>query len=80
MENARALWERLGLPPLTPQTPWHGYDLGYWPEALEMQAQRATRSEYFQTGMELAARRRKDVAMNSPVPQHGENRLPSDDE
>jgi 4-hydroxy-3-polyprenylbenzoate decarboxylase len=73
MENARALWERLGLPPLTPQPPWHGYDLGYWPEALEMQAQRATRSEYFQTGMELAGRRRNDVAMNSPVPQHGEN-------
>jgi 4-hydroxy-3-polyprenylbenzoate decarboxylase len=80
MENARVLWERLGLPPLTPQTPWHGYDLGYWPEALEKQAQRATRSEYFETGMELAARRRKDVAMNSPVPQHGENRLPDDDE
>ena len=74
MQNARALWERLGLPALTPQTPWHGYDLGYWPEALEIQAQRATRSEYFQTGAELAARRRKDVAMNSPVPQHGENR------
>lgn len=77
MENARALWERLGLPPLTPQPPWHGYDLGYWPEALETQAQRATRSEYFQTGAELAARRRNDVAMNSPVPQHGENRMPA---
>jgi 4-hydroxy-3-polyprenylbenzoate decarboxylase len=67
MENARALWERLGLPALTPQTPWHGYDLGYWPEALEMQAQRATRSEYFETGAELATQRRNDVAMNSPV-------------
>jgi len=24
MERARALWERLGLPPLPPQSPWHG--------------------------------------------------------
>jgi 4-hydroxy-3-polyprenylbenzoate decarboxylase len=76
MENARALWERLGLPPLNPQTPWHGYDLGYWPEPLEIQAQRATRGEYFVTGAELAARRRNDVAMNTPVPQHGENEPP----
>ena len=28
MEQARKLWERLGLPPLKPQPPWHGYDLG----------------------------------------------------
>src|ERR1700704_6023969 len=34
MDNARAIWERLGLPPLTPQPPWHGYDLGHWPEEL----------------------------------------------
>ena len=38
MENARAIWERLGLPPLTPQPPWHGYDLGHWPPELERQA------------------------------------------
>ncbi len=81
MDNARALWERLGLPALSPQTPWHGYDLGYWPAELEAQAQRATQSEYFLTGEDLAKRRRNDVAMNSPVPQGGENRparLPGD--
>jgi UbiD family decarboxylase len=81
MDNARALWERLGLPALSPQTPWHGYDLGYWPPELEIQAQRATLSDYFLTGEELAKRRRNDVAMNSPVPQGGENRparLPGD--
>jgi len=27
MEHAKAIWERLGLPPLTPEPPWHGYDL-----------------------------------------------------
>jgi UbiD family decarboxylase len=81
MENARALWERLGLPPLKPQTPWHGYDLGYWPPELALEAERATRSEYFLTGEEAANRRRNDVAMNSPVPQGGANRpvrLPGD--
>ena len=74
MENARKLWERLGLPALKPQTPWHGYDLGYWPASLEEQARRATASDYFITGQEAAKRRRNDVAMNDPVPQPGENR------
>jgi UbiD family decarboxylase len=67
MENAKALWERLGLPPLRPQPPWHGYDLGHWPEELERQAQAAVASDYFVTGEELAKRRRSDVAMNTPV-------------
>jgi 4-hydroxy-3-polyprenylbenzoate decarboxylase len=67
MEHARALWERLGLPPLTPQPPWHGYDLGHWPPELAQQAAAATRSEYFELGQHLANERRSDVAMNAPV-------------
>ena len=67
MERARAIWERLGLPPLTPQPPWHGYDLGHWPAELARQAEMATRSEYFELGRELAGERRSDVAMNTPV-------------
>ncbi|MDC7785080.1 UbiD family decarboxylase [Rhodoplanes sp. TEM] len=67
MENARAIWERLGLPALAPEAPWHGYELGHWPEALEQQARRAAASDYFKTGTELANQRRSDVAMNSPV-------------
>ena len=69
MENARAIWERLGLPPLKPEAPWHGYDLGVWPKNLERQAQMATRSEYFDFSDELVAQRRSDVAMNDPVPR-----------
>ncbi len=80
MENARKIWERLGLPALKPQPPWHGYDLGYWPASLREQAERATRSEYFVTGEEAAKRRRDDVAMNQPVPQPGENRRPGDED
>ncbi|HEY2231798.1 MAG TPA: UbiD family decarboxylase [Xanthobacteraceae bacterium] len=67
MEQARAIWERLGLPPLTPQPPWHGYDLGHWPAELERQARMAIASDYFALGDELARQRRGDVAMNAPV-------------
>ncbi|HEY1362970.1 MAG TPA: UbiD family decarboxylase [Xanthobacteraceae bacterium] len=67
MERAKAIWERLGLPPLTPQPPWHGYDLGDWPAELARQAELAAGSEYFAVGEALAKRRRGDVAMNTPV-------------
>jgi UbiD family decarboxylase len=67
MEHAKAIWERLGLPPLTPQPPWHGYDLGHWPAELERQAAMAANSDYFELGQNLANERRGDVAMNTPV-------------
>ena len=67
MENARKIWERLGLPPLKPEPPWHGYDLGFWPKALEQQARLATESDYFTLGANLANERRADVAMNTPL-------------
>jgi 4-hydroxy-3-polyprenylbenzoate decarboxylase len=67
MENARTLWERLGLPKLTPQPPWHGYDLGAWTQELERQARMATRGEYYMLGAELSKKRRGDVGMNTPI-------------
>jgi 4-hydroxy-3-polyprenylbenzoate decarboxylase len=67
MENAKAIWERLGLPALKPETPWHGYDLGYWPADFERQARLATESNYFTLDTETAGQRRGDVAMNQPV-------------
>jgi UbiD family decarboxylase len=67
MENAKVIWERLGLPALKPETPWHGYDLGVWPDNLARQAEMATRSEYFDFSDELVAGRRSDVMMNDPV-------------
>ena len=69
MENAKAIWERLGLPPLKPETPWHGYDLGYWPGSLARQARMAVESDYFAIGREQAQKRRSDVEMNTPVPR-----------
>jgi UbiD family decarboxylase len=67
MEKARMIWERLGLPPLTPQPPWHGYTLGHWPDDLARQAAMAAGGDYFELGQNLANERRSDVAMNAPV-------------
>lgn len=50
MENAKVIWEELGLPKLNPQAPWYGYSLGQWDEALEQEAERAVRGEYFING------------------------------
>jgi 4-hydroxy-3-polyprenylbenzoate decarboxylase len=72
MERAREIWERLGLPALKPETPWHGYDLGVWPANLARQADMAARSAYFDFADELVAGRRSDVTMNDPVPRHDE--------
>jgi UbiD family decarboxylase len=67
MENAKKIWEELGLPPLKPETPWFGYSLGYWPEDLDQAAERAVRGDYFETAKLLEARRRSDVKMNTEV-------------
>ncbi len=67
MERAKQIWQRLGLPPLKPENPWHGYELGHWPAELERQARMATASDYFALGREMGNQRRSDVAMNTPV-------------
>jgi 4-hydroxy-3-polyprenylbenzoate decarboxylase len=68
MENARKIWEELGLPRLTPIMPWYGYDLGEWNEHLEHQAQLAVKGDYWETGKWAAERRRSsDVGMNTEV-------------
>ena len=67
MEEAAKIWDELGLPALEPEAPWYGYDLGEWNEDFERMAQRAVRSEYWETGKIFAQRRRKDVAMNTEI-------------
>ena len=46
MENAKALWERLNLPDLKPEAPWHGYELGDWNSYWDEMAKRATAGDY----------------------------------
>lgn len=67
MEDARKIWDRLGLPALKPETPWHGYDLGVWPPELERQAKLAAQSDYFSFSEDLIRGRRADVEMNEPL-------------
>ncbi|MBI2953603.1 MAG: UbiD family decarboxylase [Chloroflexi bacterium] len=59
MENAKRLWEELGLPRLKPKVPWHGYTLGYWTEENMAEAELALKGEHFQTGEKLAENRIK---------------------
>jgi len=77
MENARRIWEELGLPALKPEAPWYGYSLGDWSARNEEMAQRAVRGDYFVTGEENARMRRKDVAMNSEI--RGTEQIPPGD-
>lgn len=46
MEEAKAIWEELRLPPLNPKMPWYGYSLGHWSREDEEEAEMAVRGEY----------------------------------
>jgi UbiD family decarboxylase len=50
MERAKQIWEEEGLPTLTPKSPWHGYDLGYWPAEEAYEADLAVRGDHYVTG------------------------------
>lgn len=59
MENAKRIWEELGLPKLKPENPWFGYSLGQWTEENEEEAELALNGEYYKTGEKLASQRIK---------------------
>jgi UbiD family decarboxylase len=67
MENAKALWERLGLPPLRPETPWFGYSLGDWDETFDANAQTAAHGHAMDRGETYRQRRRRGIAPNTPT-------------
>jgi UbiD family decarboxylase len=67
MEHARTIWEELGLPALTAQSPWHGYALGDWTETWETFARRAAMGEWETTGRETLARQRTGVMPETPT-------------
>jgi UbiD family decarboxylase len=67
MEHARELWDELGLPPLTPEAPWHGYSLGDWNAAWDDAARRAVAGDYLENGRRTAQRRRTGVKPETPV-------------
>jgi len=61
MERAKATWERLGLPKLRPQSPWHGYSLGDWLPQWDEAARRAVEGDYLENGRISERQRRKGV-------------------
>ena len=67
MENAKKIWEELGLPALKPQSPWFGTSLGEWDESFDVMAERAVQSDYWITGDIIAQKRRNDVEMNTEL-------------
>lgn len=71
MEGAKALWERLGLPPLQPESPWFGYSLGDWSDEWDRNAEQAARGGWMERDADYARRRNADAEPNSPVRQGG---------
>lgn len=67
MEDAKDLWEKLGLPALTPQSPWHGYSLGDWTDAWQQMADRAAASNYLENGRRTHQRQQKNLKPETSV-------------
>ena len=67
MEEARVIWEKVGLPPLSPQAPWHGVHLGDWDDRWERFAQAAAKGEWERNGENSFQRRRSNVSPETPV-------------
>jgi len=67
MENAREIWEELGLPALQIRPPWHGYSLGQWNDAWDLVARRAAAGDWEMNGRETLARTRPGVEPETPV-------------
>jgi hypothetical protein len=67
LEDAKQIWDSLGLPPLSPQAPWHGYTMGTWSEAWEEAAARTVTGDYAENGARTAKRRRSDVRPATPA-------------
>ncbi len=67
MEGARKIWDELGLPALTPQSPWHGYSLGEWDAVWDTYASRAVTGKWEDSGKETFARRRGGLTPETPV-------------
>jgi 4-hydroxy-3-polyprenylbenzoate decarboxylase len=58
MENSLAIWNELGLPPVTPEPPWYGYSLGEWWDELDEEADLATQGRWTETGAKFAKQRK----------------------
>jgi len=67
MEHAKELWEQLGLPPLKPEAPWHGYELGDWSAEWDTLAERAAAGDWVTNGERSHQQRRTGVEPNTDI-------------
>jgi 4-hydroxy-3-polyprenylbenzoate decarboxylase len=67
MSRARVIWEELQLPRLTPQPPWHGYELGDWAEQWTDYAKRAVDGDWETNGAMTAAVQKGGMKPETPV-------------
>jgi UbiD family decarboxylase len=67
MTNAKAIWEELGLPRLSPQSPWHGYQLGDWTQEWTDYANAAVKGDWRAAGEATFAHRRPGIKPETPV-------------
>lgn len=67
MENAKQLWEKIGLPTISAEPPWYGYSMGDWSETWDEMARRATDGDYLINGQLTDQKKRSGVQPNSPV-------------
>jgi UbiD family decarboxylase len=67
MRRAQTIWKELGLPRLSPQAPWHGYELGDWTAAWSRFADSAVQGAWRELGEATYARRRGGVEPETPV-------------
>jgi UbiD family decarboxylase len=63
MERSLELWKKLGLPPVTPQAPWHGYSLGEWSEELDEECELAAQSRWIENAIKAAKHRASSDAV-----------------
>jgi 4-hydroxy-3-polyprenylbenzoate decarboxylase len=61
MEDAKRIWEDMGLPQLRPQSPWFGYSLGDWLPQWDQAAARAASGHYLENGRISAQQQRKGL-------------------
>jgi 4-hydroxy-3-polyprenylbenzoate decarboxylase len=67
MDRAKAIWEELGLPELTPESPWSGYSLGDWNAEWDACAARAASGDWLANGQRSAANRSTTAEPQDPA-------------
>jgi hypothetical protein len=67
MERAQAIWQELGLPPISAHPPWHGYSLGDWNDARDFFARNAAAGDWGKNGANTVTRRGGNLTPEMPV-------------